>query len=169
MSGTPTHRVSPTTTATRNRDADRSATVDEVCRPESGQDRRRRREPGVGRAPAELSTFEPLPVRELRSGFAGDGSRSVRAERANRAGPALSNQLQGTDGYDQGIALDYLVAIGQQAGLRQEGLYGPNGHYRQWTISDVMREVRAGYPVITLVHYTSLPQHQRESPAITTS
>ncbi len=76
--------------------------------------------------------------------------------------PALSNQLQGTYGYDQGIALDYLVAIGQQAGLHQEGLYDSAGHYHQWAISDVIREVRAGYPVITLVHYNSLPQHQHE-------
>lgn len=76
---------------------------------------------------------------------------------------ALSNQLQGTYDFDQGIALDYLVAIGQQAGLHQEGLYDSAGHYRQWAISDVIREVRAGYPVITLVHYNSLPQHQHES------
>ena len=76
---------------------------------------------------------------------------------------ALSNQLQGTYDYDQGIALDYLVAIGRQAGLHEEGLYDSAGHYRQWAISDVIREVRAGNPVITLVHYNSLPQHQHES------
>ncbi|HEX5418180.1 MAG TPA: C39 family peptidase [Chloroflexota bacterium] len=75
---------------------------------------------------------------------------------------ALANQLQGTYGYDQGIALDYLVEIGQQAGLRQEGLRGPDGHYRKWAVGDIVREVRAGNPVITLVHYTALPRHQHE-------
>jgi hypothetical protein len=72
---------------------------------------------------------------------------------------AIADRLQGTNGYNDGIALDYLQAIALQAGLRTEGLGTPDGHYRQWTMADVIREVRRGYPVITLVHFASLPEH----------
>jgi hypothetical protein len=72
---------------------------------------------------------------------------------------AIADQLQGTSGYNDGIALEYLEAIAHQAGLRAEGLKASDGHYRQWTMADVIREIRRGYPVITLVHYASLPAH----------
>jgi len=72
---------------------------------------------------------------------------------------AIANQLQGTYGYNDGIALGYLAEIAQQAGLRTEGLTLPNGKDRQWTMGDVIREIRHGHPVITLVHYASLPDH----------
>ena len=72
---------------------------------------------------------------------------------------AIADQLQGTSAYNDGIALDYLQAIARQAGLRTEGLGTPDGHYRRWTMADVIREVRRGYPVITLVHFASLPTH----------
>ena len=72
---------------------------------------------------------------------------------------AIADKLQGTYGYGDGIALDYLVAIAQQAGLRAEGLSNPDGHYRRWSMGDVINEIRQGYPVITLVHYASLPDH----------
>ncbi len=71
----------------------------------------------------------------------------------------IANQLQGTTGYTDGIALDYLVDIAQQAGLRTEGLKDPSGRYHQWTMGDLIREIRRGYPVITLVHFASLPEH----------
>jgi hypothetical protein len=72
---------------------------------------------------------------------------------------AIANQLQGTSGYNDGVALDYLQAIGRQAGLQTDGLYDANGHYRKWTMGDVIQEIRHGYPVITLVHFASLPSH----------
>ena len=72
---------------------------------------------------------------------------------------AAANQLQGTTGYDQGVALDFLQAIAQEAGLRTEGLVGANGRYRQWSMADLIGEVRRGYPVITLVRYATLPDH----------
>jgi hypothetical protein len=72
---------------------------------------------------------------------------------------AIADQLQGTSGYSDGVALEYLEAIARQAGLRAEGLKGSDGRYRQWTMADVIREIRRGYPVITLVHYSSLPAH----------
>jgi hypothetical protein len=71
----------------------------------------------------------------------------------------IADQLQGTGGFKDGIALDYLEAIARQAGLRAEGLKEPDGRYRQWTMADVIREIRRGYPIITLVHYASLPAH----------
>ncbi|MGH2457321.1 MAG: C39 family peptidase [Chloroflexota bacterium] len=72
---------------------------------------------------------------------------------------AAADQLQGTTGYDQGVALDFLQAIAQEAGLRTEGLTGANGRYRQWSIADLIAEVREGHPVITLVRYATLPDH----------
>jgi Peptidase_C39 like family len=72
---------------------------------------------------------------------------------------AIANQLQGTTDVKDGIALDYLVQIGQEGGLRAEGLLDANGHYHQWTMGDVIREIRAGNPVVTLVHFAALPAH----------
>jgi len=71
----------------------------------------------------------------------------------------LADRLQGTTSYDDGVALDYLQAIAQRAGLRTDGLTTADGHYRTWSMADVIREVRRGYPVITLVHYATLPDH----------
>ena len=72
---------------------------------------------------------------------------------------ARANEIQGTSSYDDGVALDYLQSIGQETGLRTEGLTTGDGHYRAWSMADVIREVRSGYPVITLVHYATLPDH----------
>ncbi|HLZ08407.1 MAG TPA: C39 family peptidase [Chloroflexota bacterium] len=72
---------------------------------------------------------------------------------------SIADSLQGTSGYNDGIALEYLQAIAQQAGLNTEGLFDANGHYHQWSMGDVIREIRLGHPVITLVHYASLPAH----------
>lgn len=72
---------------------------------------------------------------------------------------SIANHLQGTTAYNDGIALDYLQAIALQAGLRTEGLATSDGHYRLWSMADVIRDVRLGYPVITLVHFATLPQH----------
>jgi len=71
----------------------------------------------------------------------------------------IADQLQGTTGYSDGVALDYLQMIARQAGLRTDGLTGPDGSYRRWSIGDVIQEVRRGYPVITLVHFAALPRH----------
>lgn len=76
---------------------------------------------------------------------------------------ALADQIQGTSGYDDGVALDTLVAIAHQAGLKTVGLSTPDGHYRRWTMGDLILSVRHGYPVITLVHYASLPGHAGSS------
>jgi hypothetical protein len=74
---------------------------------------------------------------------------------------SIADSLQGTSGYNDGIALQYLEAIGRQAGLSSEGLLDANGHFHQWSMGDVIREVRRGYPVITLVHFASLPAHAK--------
>lgn len=76
---------------------------------------------------------------------------------------ALADQIQGTSGYDDGVALDTLAAIAHQAGLKTVGLSTPDGHYRRWTMGDLIVSVRHGYPVITLVHYASLPGHAGSS------
>ena len=44
---------------------------------------------------------------------------------------AYANLLQGTYGYDDGIALDYLAEIGHRANLRPMGLYKSGGGYRR--------------------------------------
>jgi hypothetical protein len=70
----------------------------------------------------------------------------------------LANALQGSWGYDDGIALDYLAEIGARAGLTPLGLYeeGRRGYHR-WTVDEVRRAVRDGYPVIVLTKYRLLP------------
>ena len=72
---------------------------------------------------------------------------------------AVADSLQGTSGYNDGIALEYLQVIAKQTGLNSEGLFDLNGHYHLWSMGDIIREVRRGYPVITLVHFASLPAH----------
>jgi hypothetical protein len=68
-----------------------------------------------------------------------------------------ANYLQGTYGYDDGIALDYLAEIGRRANLRPMGLYRQGGGYRRWSVDDVRAAVLKGYPVIALVVYRLLP------------
>jgi len=69
---------------------------------------------------------------------------------------AYANYLQGTYGYDDGIALDYLAEYARLAGLQAVGLYA-NGGYRRWTVDDVRDQVLAGHPVIVLTQYRLLP------------
>jgi hypothetical protein len=68
-----------------------------------------------------------------------------------------ANYLQGTYGYDDGIALDYLAEIGRRANLRPMGLYQAGGGYRRWSVDDVRAAVQKGYPVIALTVYRLLP------------
>jgi hypothetical protein len=75
----------------------------------------------------------------------------------------LADQIQGTSGYNDGVALDTLAGIARRAGLQVVGLSTSDGHYRRWTIGDLIMSVRHGYPVITLVHYASLPGHAGSS------
>jgi hypothetical protein len=73
---------------------------------------------------------------------------------------SVADRLQGTTSYDSGIAIDYLQVIAQQTGLRTDGLTTSDGHYRKWSMADLIQEIRRGYPVITLVHYATLPDHR---------
>ncbi|HLH22754.1 MAG TPA: C39 family peptidase [Chloroflexota bacterium] len=68
-----------------------------------------------------------------------------------------ANYLQGTYGYDDGIALDYLAELGRRANLRPMGLYQSGGGYRRWSVDDVRAAVQKGYPVIALTVYRLLP------------
>ncbi|HZR99293.1 MAG TPA: C39 family peptidase [Chloroflexota bacterium] len=68
-----------------------------------------------------------------------------------------ANYLQGTHGYDDGIALDYLAELGRRANLRPMGLYKSGGGYRRWSVDDVRAAVLKGYPVIALTVYRLLP------------
>jgi hypothetical protein len=77
----------------------------------------------------------------------------------------IADSIQGTNGYNDGIALVNLQIIAKQTGLTSQGLFDLGGHYHQWTMGDVIREVRRGYPVITLVHFASLPAHASSSSA----
>jgi hypothetical protein len=70
-----------------------------------------------------------------------------------------ANQLQGTSGYDDGVSLDVLQTMAQQAGVPSTGLRDARNRYRVWSIGDVIEEVRRGHPVVTLVHFATLPQH----------
>jgi hypothetical protein len=76
---------------------------------------------------------------------------------------AIANGLQGTSGYNEGVSLDVVQTIARQAGLRTDGLDIGNGKYRQWSMADIIREVRSGYPIVTLVHFSTLPAHAGSS------
>ena len=70
----------------------------------------------------------------------------------------IANALQGTWGYNDGIALDYLAEIGSRAGLKPLGLYdGERSRYHRWTVDEVRQAVLNGYPVIVLTKYRLLP------------
>ncbi len=71
----------------------------------------------------------------------------------------LADEIQGTTSVDSGVSLEVLVQIAGQAGLRAEGLYDANRQYHVWTMADIIREIRSGNPVVTLVHYATLPAH----------
>lgn len=70
----------------------------------------------------------------------------------------LANVLQGTFDAENGIALDFLGVIAQEAGLRTLGLK-EQSRYKMWTVDDVRSEIRYGHPVITLVRMRELPDH----------
>lgn len=67
-----------------------------------------------------------------------------------------ANRLQGTWGYDDGIAIEHLATIVHEHGLKAYGLW--NGEaFRRWTLEDARAELRAGRPVIPQVWYRALP------------
>ena len=76
---------------------------------------------------------------------------------------AEANDLQGSSGFSDGVALDHLATMGRERGLLTEGLRMPNGDYSVWNADRVLRQIGAGNPVITLVHYRSLPGNDRET------
>lgn len=67
-----------------------------------------------------------------------------------------ANRLQGSYGYLDGIGIDYLVNMAEDAGLEPEHLYD-GSWYRRWYPELVRWHVRQGHPVLTLVKYRSLP------------
>ncbi|HEX2172485.1 MAG TPA: C39 family peptidase [Dehalococcoidia bacterium] len=69
---------------------------------------------------------------------------------------ALANRIQPPGFYLDGLAWETLVGVASQFGLQSRGLYA-GGHYRRWTFQDLRDELTAGHPIITLVHYRSLP------------
>ena len=77
----------------------------------------------------------------------------------------LANGIQGTSGYPDGVAIESLQAIALDAGLQVVGLYGADHRYARWTVEGVRRQVERGWPVLTLVHYRSLPGHETSTSA----
>lgn len=70
----------------------------------------------------------------------------------------LANQIQGSAGYADGVSLETLQAIALDHGLQTDGLVGADGQgYAKWTVELVAQQVQRGWPVVTLVHYKSLP------------
>ncbi len=70
------------------------------------------------------------------------------------------NALTGDWYPDSGIDWTYLIAALQQRGFAVDGPYAGGG-FRAWTIEEMLAEVEAGRPVLTLVHQRSLPGHER--------
>lgn len=74
----------------------------------------------------------------------------------------LANAYQGVaaNDYDAGLGPEALIQIAEDFGLRSYNLYRPGGGYRTWTLDDLRADLAAGHPVITLVHYRSLPGNE---------
>ncbi|MBI2942506.1 MAG: C39 family peptidase [Chloroflexi bacterium] len=72
---------------------------------------------------------------------------------------AIVNRLQGTSGYNDGVALDFLQVIAEESGLAASGLRDQTGYHR-WTVDEIRAQIARGWPVITLVHYRSLPGNE---------
>jgi hypothetical protein len=67
-----------------------------------------------------------------------------------------ANRLQGTWGYDDGIAIEHLATIVREHGLQTYGLWDGEA-FRRWTLDDARAALRAGRPVIPQVWYRALP------------
>lgn len=67
-----------------------------------------------------------------------------------------ANQLQGTWGYNDGVAIEHLATIVREHGLQVYGLWEGEGFHR-WTLDEARAALRAGRPVIPQVWYRALP------------
>lgn len=69
---------------------------------------------------------------------------------------AQANDIQPPASIDDGLHWDTISAVAKSYGLATRGVYA-NGTYHVWTPNEIRQELLAGKPVITLVHYRSLP------------
>lgn len=67
-----------------------------------------------------------------------------------------ANRLQGTWGYDDGIAIEHLATLVVLHGLHAYDLY-QGSSFRRWTLDEARAHLRAGRPVIAQVWYRALP------------
>lgn len=79
-----------------------------------------------------------------------------------------ANQLLGISDPSTGTRIQDLARVVQEKGLVTFGPYAEGGRpqFRRWTLDDVRREIRNGYPVVPQVYYPLLPNH-RKNPVIT--
>lgn len=74
----------------------------------------------------------------------------------------LAAQQMGFNNPADGTTWESLVYAAQQNGASVEGLYN-GSKYRIWSTDDLRAQFAAGHPVILLVRYRSLPDHQGSS------
>ena len=71
----------------------------------------------------------------------------------------LAARQMGFDNPNDGTTWESLVYAARASGASVGGLYQGN-RYRIWSIDDLKREFAQGHPVMLLVRYRSLPDHQ---------
>lgn len=71
-----------------------------------------------------------------------------------------AHTYQGTVGWRTGTALEHVAHVAEDFGVRTFGLYGSDGAFRYWQISDIVSELREGHPVMPLIRLYLLPGYE---------
>lgn len=77
-------------------------------------------------------------------------------ERSTHELRLVANKLQGSYGYDDGIAIEVLAQVVERHELSTLDLRNGQG-FRRWTLDDAREHLREGHPVIPQVWYRALP------------
>jgi hypothetical protein len=75
-----------------------------------------------------------------------------------------AHTYQGTLGMRTGTGLDHVARVGEDLGIKTHGLYGPDGAFRRWEISEIVAELRQGRPVMPLVRLYLVPGYEGMAP-----
>lgn len=75
-----------------------------------------------------------------------------------------AHTYQGTLGMRTGTGLDHVAHVGEDLGISTHGLYGPDGAFRRWEISEIVAELRRGRPVMPLVRLYLVPGYEGMAP-----
>jgi hypothetical protein len=75
-----------------------------------------------------------------------------------------AHTYQGTLGMRTGTGLDHVAHVAEDLAITAHGLYGPDGSFRRWEISEIVAELRQGRPVMALVRLYLVPGYEGLAP-----